>query len=92
MTTATDLPAAANLKKLELTLENLVLKEYHEYLDIFNKEKTNCFPEPQPYNYKIEIKAGFEPKAFKGYNLTLKEHIELDKFLKEIWKNNTSNH
>ena len=29
------------------------------------------------------MKAGFEPKSFKNYNLTLAEQIELDKILKD---------
>ena len=29
------------------------------------------------------MKEGFEPKAFKSYNLTLEEQIEQDKFLME---------
>jgi hypothetical protein len=29
------------------------------------------------------MKSGFEPKSFKTYNLTPKEQVELDKFLKE---------
>ena len=83
MTSATNLAAAANSKKPELTLEEIVPKEYHEFLDVFDEEKANCFPEPQPYDHKIEMKSGFQPKAFKGYNLTPEEQIELDKLLKE---------
>ena len=83
MTSATDLAAAANLKKPELTPEEIVPKEYHKFLDVFDKENANHFPEPQPYDHKIEIKLGFQPKAYKGYNLTLEEQIELDKFLKK---------
>ena len=59
MTSATNLAAAANSKKLELTPEKIVPKEYHEFLDVFNKEKANHFPEPRPYNHKIEMKSGF---------------------------------
>ena len=84
MTSATNLAAAANSKKLELTPEEIVPKEYHEFLDVFDEEKANCFSEPRPYNYKIKIKSGFNQKHFKGYNLTLEEQIKLDKFLKEI--------
>ena len=83
MTSATDLAAAANSKKPELTPEEILPKKYHEFLDVFDEEKANCFPEPQPYDYKIEMKTGFQPRAFKGYNLTLEEQIKLDKFLKE---------
>ena len=46
MTSATDLAAAANLKKPESTPEEIVPKKYHEFLDVFDKEKANHFPEP----------------------------------------------
>jgi hypothetical protein len=52
-------------------------------LDIFNEAKAHRFPESKPWDHKIEIKEGFEPKLFKNYNLTLAEQTELDKFLKE---------
>jgi hypothetical protein len=57
--------------------------EYHKYLDIFSEEKAHRFPESRPWDHKIEIKEGFEPKSFKNYNLTLAEQLKLDKFLKE---------
>ena len=72
-----------NDKKEEKTNKELVPKEFHNYLDIFSKEKAHRFPEPQPWGHKIEMKEGFEPKSFKNYNLTPVEQIELDKFLKE---------
>ena len=83
MTSATDLAAEANSKKLELTPEKIVPKEYHEFLDIFDEEKANHFPEPQSYDHKIEMKTGFQLKVFEGYNLISGGQIELDKFLKE---------
>jgi hypothetical protein len=52
-------------------------------LDIFSKEKAHRFPELRPWDHKIEMKEGFEPKLFKNYNLTPAEQLELDKFLKE---------
>jgi hypothetical protein len=60
-----------------------VLAEYHEYLDIFSKEKTHCFPKLRPWDHKIKMKEGFEPNSFKNYNLTPAEQIELDKSPKE---------
>ena len=83
MTSATDLAAVANSKKPELTPEEIIPKEYYKFLDVFDGEKANHFPESWPYDHKIEMKTGFQPKAFKGYNLTLEEQTELDKFLKE---------
>jgi hypothetical protein len=78
-----ELPIEENSKKTDKTDEQLVPAEYHEYLDIFSKEKAHCFPESRPWDHKIEMKEGFEPKSFKNYNLTLAEQIELDKLLKE---------
>jgi hypothetical protein len=80
---ATELAIEENSKKQDKTDEQLVLAEYHEYLDIFSKEKAHRFPESRPWDHKIEMKEGFEPKSFKNYNLTPAEQLELDKFLKE---------
>jgi Reverse transcriptase (RNA-dependent DNA polymerase) len=81
-----ELAIEENSKKVEKTDKELVPKEYHEYLDIFNEEKAHCFPESRPWDLKIKIKKGFEPKWFKSYNLTLAEQNKLDKFLKENLK------
>jgi hypothetical protein len=79
----TKLASKANQKKPDLTPEQLVPTEYHNYLDIFDEDKANQFPDTRPWDHKIEMKSGFEPKSFKTYNLTPEEQIELDKFLKE---------
>jgi hypothetical protein len=80
---ATKLASEANQKKPDLTPKQLVPREYHENLDIFDEDKANWFPDTRPWDHKIEMKAGFEPKLFKTYNLTPEEQVELDKFLKE---------
>jgi hypothetical protein len=80
---ATKLASEANQKKPDLTPEQLVPREYHDYLDIFDEDKANRFPDTRPWDHKIEMKTGFEPKSFKTYNLTPEEQVELDKFLKE---------
>jgi hypothetical protein len=80
---ATKLASEANQKKPDLTPEQLVPREYHNYLDIFDEDKANQFPDTRPWDHKIEMKSGFEPKSFKTYNLTPEEQVELDKFLKE---------
>ena len=71
-----------NLKKQEKTVEEMVPKEYHEFLDV--GEKAARFPESKAWDHKINMKEGFEPKSFKNYNLTPEEQVKLDKFLKEI--------
>jgi Reverse transcriptase (RNA-dependent DNA polymerase)/RNase H-like domain found in reverse transcriptase len=80
---ATKLASKANQKKPDLTPEQLVPQEYHDYLDIFDEDKENWFPDTRPWDHKIEMKSRFEPKSFKTYNLTPEEQVELDKFLKE---------
>jgi len=82
-TTATKIQAEINQKKDTLPLEEQIPKEYHEFLDIFSEEKAARFPEPRPWDHKIEMKETFVPKSFKTYNLTPQEQTELDKFLKE---------
>src|SRR5271154_2946845 len=72
-----------NLAKEERTTEELVPKEFHEYLDIFNEKNANRFPTERPWDHKIELKENFEPKSFKIYNLSPAEQQELDTFLKE---------
>ena len=80
---AMDMAIKANLKKKEVPVKELVPPEYHEFLDVFDEEKANRFPESRKWDHKIDMKEGFEPKAFKNYNLTLEEQIELDAFLEE---------
>ena len=80
---AMDMAIEANLKKKEVPTTELVPLEYHEFLDVFDEEKANRFPESRKWDHKIEMKEGFEPKAFKNYNLTPEEQIELDTFTKE---------
>jgi hypothetical protein len=79
----TELAIEENSKKQDKTNKQLVPAEYHEYLDIFSEEKAHRFPESRPWDHKIKMKEGFEPKSFKNYNLTPAEQLELDKFLKE---------
>ena len=55
-------------------------------MDIFSEEKAAQFPESKPWDHKIKMKEGFEPKSFENYNLTPVEQLELDNFLKEILK------
>ena len=80
---ATELAIKENSKKEEKMDKQLVPEEFHEYLDIFSEEKAHRFPETRPWDHKIGMKEGFEPKSFKNYNLTPAEQLELDKFLKE---------
>ena len=74
---ATDMAIAENLKKEDLTDEQIVPPEYHKYLDIFDEKWASWIPDKWPWDHKIEMKPGFEPKSFKNYNLTPAEHNTL---------------
>ena len=82
-TAATELRIQQDEGKAEIALEDQIPREYHEFLDIFDEKKADRFPDPRPWDHKIEMKEGFVPKAFKAYNLTPEEQTELDKFLKD---------
>jgi len=70
-------------KEPEKPLEEKIPTEYHDYLDVFSKEKSDRFPESKPWDHKIEMKDGFLPKPFKTYNLTGPEQHELQTFIQE---------
>ena len=80
---ATELAMVENLKKKTLPLEEMIPKEFHEYLDIFDELKANQFPMSWAWDQQIDMKEGFEPKSFKNYSLTPQEQIKMEKFLKE---------
>ena len=82
-TTATLIQAEINQQKEDLPLTEQIPKEYHQYLDVFDKNKVEHFPESWPWDHKIELKEGFQPKSFKTYNLTPEEQKELDNWIKE---------
>ena len=83
MTTATLIQAKINQQKEDLLLTEQIPKECHRYLDFFDKYKVECFTESRPWDHKIELKEGFQPKLFKTYNLTPEEQKELDNWIKE---------
>src|SRR5271163_1398017 len=85
MNIAVELAIKENEKggKKEISMEELVPEDLHDFLDVFNEKQADRFPDSRPWDHKIEMKEGFEPKSFKVYNLTPIEQTELDKFLKE---------
>ena len=64
-------------------LTKQIPKEYHNFINVFDEEKANRFPDSRIWDHKIELKEGFQPKSFKTYNLTPEEQSELDVFLKD---------
>jgi Reverse transcriptase (RNA-dependent DNA polymerase) len=83
---AMKLAAEANQKKPDLKPEQLVPPEYHKYLDIFDEDKANRFPDTWPWDHKIEIKSRFEPKSFKMYNLNRTGQISEGKLGQRIYQ------
>ena len=71
------------------TDEEIVPKEYHKYLDVFNEEKAHRFPSSRPWDHEIKLNEGFEPKSFKNYNLTgshWQNKSNWTNSLKKIWR------
>ena len=63
-------------KKAEKTMEELVPKEYHQYLKVFSKEELERMPIRKPWDHMIELKDIFKPK--KGRLIPL-SHEEQEK-------------
>ena len=60
-------------KKEDVPLKQQIPEVFHKFLDVFDETKADHFPEPCPWDHKIELKEGFQPKSFKMYNLTPEE-------------------
>jgi len=69
--------------KKKLPKEELVPKEYHAFLHLFDRKTSECFPPSWPYNHKIELKEGFVPTSTKIYPLTQKEDEAAKKFVED---------
>jgi hypothetical protein len=78
-----ELAIKENEKKADLSVKELVPENLHKYLNVFDDNMANRFPESNMWDHKIDMKEGFELKSFKNYNLTPEEQKELDKFLDE---------
>ena len=67
----------------EKPLEEQIPREFHEYLSVFSKEASERFPKRKPWDHKIEMKPGFEPKAQKAFSLPQDEVKLAEDFVKE---------
>jgi hypothetical protein len=59
----------------------VVPKQYQEFLDVFDKTKSEQFPLNKEWDHEIQLKEGFKPQSTKTYPLSPMEQVELDKFL-----------
>ena len=51
------------------------------FADVFEKGKSERFPEPRPYNHAINLKDTFVPKNFSLYSLSPQDQKTLDEFI-----------
>jgi hypothetical protein len=63
--------------------EEVVPKEYHKYLRIFDKKASNRFPPKRPWDHAINMKPGFQPKNCKIYPMAPMERTSLDDWINE---------
>jgi len=78
-----DIQLTPKTESLKKPLNEMIPKEYHDFLDVFDEEKASRFPTSKVWDHKIELKEGFIPKSGKIYNLSPQEQLETKKFLKE---------
>ena len=73
-------------KKAEKTMEELVSKEYHQYLKVFSKEKLERMPIRKPWDHTIELKDIFKPKKGRLIPLSHEEQEEVSAFIDDQLK------
>ncbi|KAI5117428.1 hypothetical protein M0805_007779 [Coniferiporia weirii] len=61
----------------------MIPSQYHNYLHIFKKKATECFPIARPYDHAIDLKPDFILQDCKLYPLSPKEQLALDQFLED---------
>ena len=73
-------------KKVEKTAEELVPKEYHQYLKVFSKEELEKMLIRKPWDHMIELKDTFKPKNGKLIPLSREEQEEVSAFIDDQLK------
>src|SRR3979490_1630998 len=68
------------------SFENLVLKPYQEFKDVFSKEYFDQLPPHKPWDHAIELIPGTQPFSTKVYPMSPNEQKELEAFLEENLK------
>lgn len=72
--------------KEERPLHEIIPKEYHEFLSIFDEQKSQRLPPSRAYDHAINLKDRFIPRNFKPYPLSLPQQEKLDIFIDENLK------
>ena len=73
-------------KKVEKTAEELVPKEYHQYLKVFSKEELERMPIRKPWDHVNELKEMFKPKKGRLIPLSCEEQEEVSAFIDDQLK------
>ena len=60
-----------------------VLKEYHNFADVFSKSKAGILADHRPYDLKITLEDGASPPLRPIYSLSQEELLALRKFIDE---------
>lgn len=82
-TTSAEMAQRNQETQTQLTIEQRVPPEYHEFLSLFDKQAASRFPPSRPCDHAITLKPDFVPRTSKVYQMTPPERAELDKFIDE---------
>jgi hypothetical protein len=66
------------------TKEEIVPKRYHQFMNIFDEEKSKRFPPKRPWDHAIDLKEDYVPKDCRIIPLSPLEKESLDTWLKEM--------
>ena len=70
-------------KKLEKTAVELVLPQYHVYLDVFEKKASECMLLRKPWDHAIDLVPDFKPIKSRIYPCSPMEQAEIDAFIND---------
>lgn len=70
-----------NIRGIERSVEEMVPKRFHKYLNVFKKKESERMPIRKPWDHAIELKEDFTPKKGKIYPLSRDERTEVQAFL-----------
>ena len=70
-------------KKLEKTAVELVLPQYHVYLDVFEKKASERMPLHKPWDHAIDLVPDFKPIKSHIYPCSPMEQAEIDTFIND---------
>jgi len=63
--------------------EELVPRQFHKYLKVFEKKESERMPMRKAWDYAIDLREGFVPKKGKIYLLSRVEREEVQDFVKD---------